>query len=125
MSRTFGWTISDYLITIVVMKKFAVAILCVLVISAMIACGHKGEILKEFSFDAVADSTVFDQTRARFTVDFESSSMGVFIKSIDGVANTKSAYWLFYVNDQPASQAANTLTPQAGDKISWRLVSGY
>lgn len=88
-------------------------------------CGRERQVVKQLSFIASADSTVFLQTQIRFEVDYDSTSMGIFVKSLEGAAQTRTAYWLFFVNDQPAKESSDKVIPMPGDTIEWRLISGY
>jgi hypothetical protein len=97
----------------------------VILLLLLSACNNKSEVLHSFEFVAVDSASVLSQTRVRFQVDFDSSSMGVFVKAIDGIRNTRTAYWLYFVNSSPAKLAADAFVPQPGDTISWRLISGY
>lgn len=95
-----------------------VAILC-------ISCGNKSEVLQRYSVIADGEQTAFAQTLAAYPVEYDSSAMGVFVKSINGVSNSKTAYWLYFVNGKPVPKAANDFVPSTGDTIEWRLISGY
>ncbi len=89
------------------------------------ACGNKSEVLHSFEFVAADSASVLTQSRFHFQVDFDSNSMGVFVDAINGIKNTRTAYWLYFVNGSPAKIAADAFVPQPGDTISWRLISGY
>ncbi len=102
--------------------NFALIIVFCLLVSS---CSRKGEVLQRFTFVADSTGSVFAQTRARYSVEFDSSAMGIFVKSINGAANTKTAYWLYFVNTKPAQEAADRFLPHPGDTIEWRLVAGY
>lgn len=99
--------------------------LTLLLIAASLSCGKKSEVLQKFSFIAEGDSSLFVQTKSHFKLEYDSQSMGVFVKSIEGVANTKTSYWLYFVNGKPVPKAADAFVPSAGDTIEWRLISGY
>lgn len=58
-----------------------------------------------------------------FKVDYENQSFGVFIRSIDGVANQKSVFWLYYVNGLPAPVAADKQVIGNGDRVEFRFTS--
>ena len=90
-----------------------------------ISCGNKSEVLQRFSLIANGEQTAFTQTLATYPVEYDSSSMGVFVKSVNGFPSTKTAYWLYFINSKPVPKAANDFVPAAGDTIEWRLVSGY
>lgn len=58
-----------------------------------------------------------------FTVDYEEQSFGAFIKSIDGVSNQKSVFWLYYVNGLPAPVAADKQKIKDGDGVEFRFTN--
>jgi hypothetical protein len=49
-------------------------------------------------------------------------SMGVFIESLDGVANsnTEKTYWHLYINDVLSSVGASQAKVRAGDRVIWK-----
>lgn len=104
--------------------KIRILVFAVILVVAC-GCSKNGEVLQHFSFVAEANQSVFEQTRRHFAVQYDSSAMGIFVKAIDGIANTKAAYWLYFVNSSPAKQAADRFVPAGGDTIEWRLISGY
>lgn len=99
----------------------------VLVLTAVLiqACGNKSEVLQRYSLIADGERSAFSQTLATYPMEYDSSSMGVFVKSVNGVPSTKTAYWLYFINSKPVPKAANDFVPAAGDTIEWRLISGY
>lgn len=58
-----------------------------------------------------------------FAVDYEEQSFGAFIKSIDGVSNQKSVFWLYYVNGRPAPVAADKQKIRDGDGVEFRFTN--
>ncbi len=71
---------------------------------------------------AGADSvTVFDLLKQTHTVDFVSTSGGVFVKGIDSVNNGTSTFWVYSVNDTTPKIAADLMYTRAGDKIVWHF----
>jgi hypothetical protein len=99
------------------------AILLALVVLP-IGCSHQPRVIKTCRIVATAGTSVWDQTRTHYRVEYDSSGAGVFVKSIDGVPQSRSTFWLFYVNSAPASVSCEELLPAAGDTIEWRLVEG-
>jgi hypothetical protein len=69
--------------------------------------------------------SVFDLLRSDHEVEYDSSSSGVFVKSIDSTPNTRSAYWLYFVNDTAATMASDKYMLRGGEKVEWRYISGY
>jgi hypothetical protein len=49
----------------------------------------------------------------------------VFVKAVDGVPQTKSAYWLYFINGKGGQISCEECIPNVGDTIEWRLTSGY
>lgn len=98
---------------------------CFGVVTITPSCTRPGEVLKRYQIIADGQQTVFAQTLEKYKVEYDSLAMGVFVKSINGDAISKSAYWIYFVNSSPVSKAADAFTPLPGDTIEWRLVSGY
>lgn len=51
----------------------------------------------------------------------EDSSFGEFVTTINGVKQTNTEFWLFYINDEPASVGAGDYVTNEGDEVEWRL----
>lgn len=64
--------------------------------------------------------TAFELLTANSQVDYDRSSLGVFIKSIDGVTGDNNHYWAIYVNDQYATSSADTTILSEGDRVEFR-----
>lgn len=88
-------------------------------------CSSEPKVLERFSLIADGEHTAFAQTLASYPVEYDSLAMGMFVKSINGVAGSKTAYWLYFVNNKPVPEASNTFVPASGDTVEWRLISGY
>lgn len=88
-------------------------------------CSHKPTVIKTYRIIAVAGESVLVQTKANYHIEYDSSGVGVFVKAVDGVAQTKSAYWLYFVNGKSGQVSCEEYMPNAGDTIEWRLTSGY
>lgn len=100
-------------------------VLILAVIMLGLGCANKGEIIAAKVFVASADSSVFAQTRARYEIEYDSLDLGMIVTAIDGVRHTKTAFWLYSVNGEPANIACNEYLPSAGDTVEWRLMSVY
>jgi len=88
-------------------------------------CTHKPTIIKTCRIIAVAGESVLAQTKAHYQIEYDSSGVGVFVKAVDGVPQTKSAYWLYFVNGKGGQVSCEEFVPAEGDTIEWRLMSGY
>ena len=88
-------------------------------------CGHKPTVIKTCRIIAVAGESVLAQTKAHYQIEYDSAGVGVFVKAVDGVPQTKAAYWLYFVNGKGGQVPCEECMPNAGDTIEWRLTSGY
>lgn len=104
-------------------KTAALAVLMAVLLCS--GCSSEPKVLERFSLIADGEHTAFAQTLASYPVEYDSLAMGMFVKSINGVAGSKTAYWLYFVNNKPVPEASNTFVPARGDTVEWRLISGY
>jgi LAS superfamily LD-carboxypeptidase LdcB len=60
-------------------------------------------------------------------IQYDQSDLGVIIQSINGIANdtNNQQYWLWYVNDQMGSTAADQYVVQSGDQIRFEYGNGF
>ena len=52
-------------------------------------------------------------------------SMGKFIDSINGIKNTGSQYWIYYVNGEKANVGVSNYKINKGDIVSWKYEKNY
>lgn len=78
------------------------------------------QVTKTISIDGQDGKNVLDVLRQNHQVETTDSSFGTFVKSVDGTAQTENSFWLFYVDGQPATQAADKTDTHNGQKIEWR-----
>ena len=65
--------------------------------------------------------SVFDLLRESHPVDYTRSAVGVFVRSIDSLANSKSCFWIYTVNGKPADVACDRYWVGAGDTVRWHF----
>jgi hypothetical protein len=65
--------------------------------------------------------SVFDLLRGSHAVCFQSTMGGVFVKQIDSVKSSTSAFWIYSVNDSMPKVAADRLLTRTGDRVKWHL----
>ena len=104
------------------MKRLSILILLAV---TMISCSHEVKVLDSHKFIAGGNSSVFEQTREHFKIEYDSLDLGVFITSIEGQKQGKTAYWLYEVNSQPINIASDKYFPNPGDTVRWKLASVY
>ena len=107
------------------MNKVLTITLVTGIILFSISCSKEMTVERKIGFVAMGDISLFEQTRTHFTVEYDSLDWGMFVKSIDGTEQSRTTYWLYYVNGEAGKVASNTFFPNPGDSIEWRLLSGY
>ena len=65
--------------------------------------------------------SVFDLLRESHQVDFQSSTMGVFVKGIDSVYPGEHASWMYSVNDSMGKIASDQYKTVTGEWVRWHL----
>jgi hypothetical protein len=95
-----------------------------IVIALMIigSCSHEQKILRAQGFVAKAGASILEQTRQHWPVEYDSSGVGAYVRSIDRVPQTRTSFWLYFVNRKPGQISCDQFVPEAGDTIEWRLV---
>lgn len=91
----------------------------------LLSCEQKTETLATFTVVAADSGSVFDQSRQTYNLQYDSSEAGIFVKSIEGVSQSKQAFWLYTVNGQPGNLACEQFPVAPGDTIVWKLTSLY
>ncbi len=107
------------------MKTLLSISLLLLAVIAISGCEQKTETLASFTLVAVDSGSVFSHTQGNYSVDYDSLEVGVFVKSIENVSQSKQAYWLYSVNSEPGNVACNLFQVAPGDTIVWKLMSLY
>ena len=88
--------------------------------------GNKEEIQipnKYISYLGQDGKTVFELLRKNHNVEFSKSDMGIFINSVDGLENSTSNFWLYYVDGIPGETSADKFITKNQQKIEWRYES--
>ena len=78
---------------------------------------------KVISYEGKTGENVLSLLNKNHQVEAEDSPAGAFVNAIDGVKNSESDYWMYYVNDEPGEVAADQYQTKDGDKIEWRYES--
>ena len=74
------------------------------------------------SIKAQTGETVLDILQKSTQLETKQTSFGEMVEAIDGIKNgTDGKYWIYYVNNQPATVGAGDFKAEADQKISWRL----
>ena len=74
------------------------------------------------SIKAQTGETILDILQKSTQLETKQTSFGEMVESIDGIKNgTDGKYWIYYVNNQPATVGAGDFKAEADQKILWRL----
>ncbi len=86
--------------------------------AAQITSNANGTIV---SYEGIEGETALDLLKSGAEVITQESSFGEFVSAINGVEQTDTEFWLYYVNDEAASVGAGEYITKGGDKVEWRL----
>lgn len=85
-----------------------------------------------YAVTAYAGDTVEEAMQKASTKGFSSETksfggIGAYVTSINGLAEDEASglYWIYYLNDTPATAGISTQQLQDGDTIEWRYEKGY
>ncbi len=106
-------------------KNIFVVLFILSIVATVIGCTKTENTFQIIALPDSSGISIFDLLRMNHEVEYDSTSSGVFVKSIDGTPNTRSAYWLFFVNDTAATTASDKYVLHGGEKVEWRYISGY
>ena len=78
-----------------------------------------------YQFLAEDSTTVFDLTVKNFYVEYEATSGGYFVFSINSIDQGNDYFWVYAVNETMGQVAANNRKIGPGDRIVWhyRLIT--
>ena len=77
--------------------------------------------VKDVTYSGQDGKTVYDILKETHNVDASTSSMGVLVKSIDGVSQTDKEFWLYDVNGTESNVGADQQMTKSTDVIHWQL----
>ncbi len=75
----------------------------------------------EVTYSGVEGKTVYELLKDSHQVEADESSMGVLVKSIDGVSQTDKEFWLYDINGQQSNLGADKQATKDGDVVHWQL----
>jgi len=117
------------------MKKLNIGLLLLVFIVALSAVGlsgcQYGSGESQTKTENIAQSKVivyageegksaYDILKSKYQLEAdETGSMGVIVKSINGLASTDKEFWLYSVNGTPAEVAADKYITRSSDEIRW------
>ena len=89
------------------------------------SCGRTQNVEKTIVLPDSAGISTLELLEAHHDIEYQSTPSGAFVKSIDSVSNSRTAYWLYYINDTAAMTACDKYILKGGEKVEWRYVGGY
>lgn len=79
--------------------------------------------VKTYQLRANQGATAFKLLNDSYEVNYKQYEQGYFVTAINGVKQNQTHSWLYFVNEQPPSQAINEYKLSEGDKVSFRYLS--
>jgi hypothetical protein len=107
------------------MTKKTLLISLVLASLLLTACSPKTTINQpkdKISYPCLKDKTALDSLTANGnTMEFQQSSYGKMITSINGLTQSNGKYWQYSINNQSAQIGADAYKCQGSETITWEL----
>lgn len=69
------------------------------------------------------DKTVLELLKETNDIREQKSDSGTFVTEINGIKNTDTEFWIYYVNGEIGLTSADKYVTKDGDKIEWRYES--
>jgi len=79
------------------------------------------EQVKELTYQGQDGKSVYDLLMENHQVEADESDLGVMVKSIDGVSQTDSEFWLYDINGEQSNLSADKQQTTNSDSIHWQL----
>lgn len=106
-------------------KKYFLISLIFASVFLLTACSPKAPVTEtknKISYPCLKDKTALDSLTANGnTMEFQESSYGKMVTSINGLTQTDGKYWQYLINDQSAQVGADAYKCQGGETIIWEL----
>jgi hypothetical protein len=99
----------------------SIAAISALILS--VGCTGTPRVEKIITLPDSSGLSVFELLDSYHEVEYNRLPSGVFVKSIDSISSTRSAYWLYFVNDSAGMLASDKYMLSGGEKVEWRLMS--
>lgn len=77
--------------------------------------------LLEKSFGVAKGTNAFEAMKSNANVEYDSYSIGVFIKSINSIAPPKTHYFSLYIDGAYASKGISDYTINSNTTIEWKM----
>lgn len=75
---------------------------------------------KQVQYQGESGKTVFGLLTEKHDVGFTQSDLGVFVISIDGLENSEIEFWIYYVDNQMGTVAADKFETKDDQEIEWK-----
>jgi len=76
----------------------------------------------KITYPCLKDKTAFDSLNTSGNkIEFQSTSLGKMVTSINGVVQSDGKYWQYSIDDQYAQVGADAYKCKGGEIISWEL----
>ncbi len=110
-------------------KLFLISALTLATWFWVVSCGSKKEERSTaqsrdsvtITLTGVDSVSVLDLLKQSHQVLFRQSAMGSFVTSIDSIAGSHGAFWVYSVNDTTPEVACDKMITRSGDKVVWHL----
>ncbi len=73
--------------------------------------------------DVAKGTNAFEAMKMLADVNYSTSAFGVFVTSVNGIANTADSYWLFWIDGKFAEKAIDAYAIEKDTVVIWRFLS--
>ncbi len=86
--------------------------------STLLQSGNDSLVIELIGEDSLS---VFEILKMNHEVEYKSSLVGVFVTAIDSVRNSRTAFWVYSVNDSMPQVGCDRYVTKSGDVIKWHF----
>ena len=88
---------------------------------------YDDEITDSYSYAFTEEKSAFDMLKEiaqqeNISIETQQYDFGVFVKSIDGFEGTSEMAWMYYVNDESGTVAADQYKLKGDDLVEWKYI---
>lgn len=81
--------------------------------------------VQSIRYEGVDGKNALELLEENNQIQTQDTSLGVFVQEINGISNSDTNYWIYYVNDQIGTVGPDQYQTKNGDVIEWRYENVY
>ena len=81
--------------------------------------------VQSIRYEGIDGKNALDLLKENNQVATQDTSLGVFVQEINGMPNSETNYWIYYVNGQMGTVWPDQYQTKNGDTIEWRYENAF